>query len=46
MDNDELMKLWCAFTDIPIDEEECIDKLLPNGIQKLLYKRIPKTNYP
>ncbi|MFO7844465.1 MAG: hypothetical protein R6V16_11705 [Bacteroidales bacterium] len=25
MDNDELMKLWYEFSDIPIDEEERID---------------------
>jgi len=25
MDNDKLLELWYAFTDIPIDNEECID---------------------
>ncbi len=66
MDKDELRNLWYAFTDISIDEEECIDEdfyiwpkgtdrfeiwhwfdeSFPNGVQEMLYNRIPKTNYP
>lgn len=66
MNNNKLRELWYAFTDIPIDEEECIDvdfyiwskgtdrfaiwhwfdAYLPNGINEMLYNRIPKSNYP
>lgn len=64
MENKELIELWYNFSDVPIDEQECIDEdfhiwpkgtdrfeiwhwfdeLFPDGIYKMLFNRIPKTD--
>ncbi len=37
MDENELRNLWYAFTNVPIDEEECIDEdfhIWPRGTER------------